>query len=158
MTTSTATTPPNTTRDNSPLGQLLAAFQYLQDQNLQLASHLSTTLGIGPTDLRVMLLINATPGLSPKTLATRLDHTTGAITALVDRLENAGHLQRHKHPTDRRSQTLHLTTTGTAVVHQLRDIYANAFTGIFSDTEMTNTAHALTTLGHALHNHLPTNN
>ena len=39
----------------------------------------------------------------------RLDVTTGAITALVDRLAERGHLVREPHPADRRRLEIHVT-------------------------------------------------
>ncbi len=41
-------------------------------------------------------------GLGPSELARRLQMTTGAVTALVDRLEASGHALRSRHPSDRR--------------------------------------------------------
>lgn len=140
---------------DSNLIELLAAFQFLQSQNLQLATHLSNTMQIGPTDLRVMLIIHSNTIVTPKDLAIRLDHTTGSITALVDRLEKAGHLERRRHPTDRRSQTLHLTATGTQAVRELRDVYATAFDGLFTGNDLTAATQNLRTLGNALTPYLP---
>ena len=41
-------------------------------------------------------------GLGPSELARRLQLSTGAVTALVDRLEASGHAARAAHPSDRR--------------------------------------------------------
>ncbi len=48
--------------------------------------------------------------LTPGQLAERLDLTSGAVTALIDRLECAGWVSRTPHPSDRRSHVLTLTT------------------------------------------------
>ncbi len=40
--------------------------------------------------------------VTPADLARHLGVSTASMTALLDRLEKAGHLQRHRHPTDRR--------------------------------------------------------
>jgi DNA-binding MarR family transcriptional regulator len=47
--------------------------------------------------------IQATGGLTPGQLGDRLALTSGAVTALVDRLERLGWVKRIPHPTDRRS-------------------------------------------------------
>lgn len=44
--------------------------------------------------------------LTPTQLADRLGLSTGTVTALLDRLEHAGHLERHPNPQDRRSLLL----------------------------------------------------
>lgn len=50
-------------------------------------------------------------GLTPGQLSARLQLSTGGTTALVQRLQRAGHLVRDKHPRDRRSVILRLTPT-----------------------------------------------
>ncbi|MEI8080033.1 MAG: MarR family transcriptional regulator, partial [bacterium] len=46
--------------------------------------------------------LDADGSLGPSELARRLQLTTGAVTALVDRLEASGHVARAPHPSDRR--------------------------------------------------------
>ena len=48
-------------------------------------------------------------GIGPSELARRLHMTTGAVTALTDRLADNGHLVRAAHPTDRRRVLLERT-------------------------------------------------
>jgi DNA-binding MarR family transcriptional regulator len=47
--------------------------------------------------------------LGPTELAHRLHLRTGAVTALLDRLEQRGHVVREPHPSDRRRLKVHLT-------------------------------------------------
>jgi DNA-binding MarR family transcriptional regulator len=47
--------------------------------------------------------------LGPTELAHRLHLQTGAVTALLDRLEQRGHVVREPHPSDRRKLLVHLT-------------------------------------------------
>jgi DNA-binding MarR family transcriptional regulator len=57
------------------------------------------------------------PGrLGPGELSTLLGISTGSGTELVDRLERAGHLLRHRHPQDRRRLVLHATDSATGHV------------------------------------------
>lgn len=47
--------------------------------------------------------------LTPGQLSTKLHFTTGGITALLIRLQRAGHVTREPHPRDKRRALLHLT-------------------------------------------------
>jgi DNA-binding MarR family transcriptional regulator len=129
---------------------LLAAFQFLQGRNMRMASGLSTRLGIGPADLRVLLYLSRMPDATPKEVALQLDQTSGSVTALLDRLERSGHLVRSAHPTDRRSILLRLTDSGEGVVRAVRGSYRDAFAGIFPPDEVAHAADVLRTLGAAL--------
>lgn len=57
--------------------------------------------------------------LTPSQLADRLDLTSGAVTALVDRLERLGWVRREPHPTDRRSLVIRTATPPSAAALQL---------------------------------------
>ncbi len=46
--------------------------------------------------------MDADGSIGPSELARRLQMTSGAMTALVDRLEASGHVVRERHPADRR--------------------------------------------------------
>ena len=59
-------------------------------------------MGIAPNDLLALEHLFAEGPLGPAEIAARLGMTTPAVTALVDRLERAGHVARRPHPTDRR--------------------------------------------------------
>ena len=63
-----------------------------------------------PTDLHALLAImradSAGDPLTPGVLSARLGLSTGATTALVDRLERAGHVRRGRESADRRRITL----------------------------------------------------
>ena len=130
--------------------ELLAAYQYLQAQNIRMASALSSRLGVGPSDLRVLLYVHRSPDATPKEIAARLEQTSGSVTALLDRLERSGHLLRAPHPTDRRSLILSLTDPGREAVAAVRAAYRDAFAGLFPDDEVDRVADVLRSLGSAL--------
>jgi DNA-binding MarR family transcriptional regulator len=48
-------------------------------------------------------------GLTATDLGQRLGLSSGGVTVLVDRLERAGHVERHPHPRDRRKRLLSIT-------------------------------------------------
>ncbi len=62
----------------------------------------SRAVGISVPEMLALEHLGAGGGLGPSDLARRLQMTTGAVTALVDRLEASGHAARAPHPSDRR--------------------------------------------------------
>lgn len=56
-------------------------------------------------------VMTADTPLGPAELSARLGISTGSATELVDRLERAGHLQRHRDSLDRRRVALHVSPT-----------------------------------------------
>src|ERR671916_1005720 len=78
---------------------------------LQHAAAMARRMGLGVTDLHALEHLSREE-LTPKELGERLFVSPGAITALVDRLEKAGHLERVANPKDRRSSLLRTTPSG----------------------------------------------
>ncbi|GAA4266589.1 MarR family winged helix-turn-helix transcriptional regulator [Frondihabitans peucedani] len=136
--------------DEADLLDLLSAYQYLQAQSLRMSTRISEVLDLSPTDVRALVYLLRAQDPTPKDLATFLHHTTGSITAMVDRLERSGHLSRRPHPSDRRSQTLHLTDTGIKAVGYIRTTYQDAFNGAFVGPAIQTAASTLKTLADAL--------
>src|SRR6266852_2745880 len=73
-------------------------------------------LGLGPTDHKCLDLLRERGAMTGSDLAAITDLTTGAITGVVARLEQAGYLQREPDPHDRRQQIL------APVLERMRDI------------------------------------
>lgn len=67
------------------------------------------------TDLAALNVISLAEGrgesMTPSKLARSLSMSAAAMTALVDRLVKAGHLERHPDPNDRRRTHLRVTRT-----------------------------------------------
>jgi DNA-binding MarR family transcriptional regulator len=59
-------------------------------------------VGVSVPELLALQNLDTDGGLGPSELARRLQLSTGAVTALVDRLEASGHATRAAHPSDRR--------------------------------------------------------
>ena len=78
---------------------------------LQHAAAMARRMGLGLTDLHALEHLSREE-LTPKQLGERLFVSPGAITALLDRLENVGHLERVANPKDRRSSLLQTTRSG----------------------------------------------
>jgi len=68
----------------------------------RLMGALAREVGISVPELRALEYLDADGSVGPTEMARRLQMTSGAITALVDRLEESGHVVRERHPADRR--------------------------------------------------------
>ncbi len=87
--------------------ELSWALREVQRAQTDVDRHLERLLGLRPIDYQALNhVMTAGEPLGPAELSARLTISTGSGTELVDRLEAAGHLERHLHPTDRRRRTL----------------------------------------------------
>jgi DNA-binding MarR family transcriptional regulator len=59
-------------------------------------------LGVNVTDMKCLDIMTVKGSASPSELAEHTGLSTGATTAMLDRLENAKLIERRPHPTDRR--------------------------------------------------------
>ncbi len=79
----------------------------MQRASAEASQELARRLGIGPTDAAAMNhLFAAAEPLGPVELGHLLGIRSASATALVDRLEQSGHLRRQAHPADRRRVAL----------------------------------------------------
>jgi DNA-binding MarR family transcriptional regulator len=70
---------------------------------------MAETIGINRTDARCIDLIDQAGGMTAGELATAAGLTTGAVTAVIDRLETAGVARRVPDPGDRRRVRIEAT-------------------------------------------------
>jgi DNA-binding MarR family transcriptional regulator len=85
--------------------------QLLNRRDLAATRHraaVSRRLGLSETEMLAVAHLAQHGRLTPSALAELLDLSSGGVTALVQRLELAGHVERTRHPTDRRSVQLEL--------------------------------------------------
>ena len=97
-----------------PARRLAQAVYRLHKASRRINDEFAATLGIPPADFTAFLVIAAGEQLTPKQLGEELALSTGAITAMLDRLESDGLIQRAPNPTDRRSVLLEVTAQGMA--------------------------------------------
>jgi DNA-binding MarR family transcriptional regulator len=64
---------------------------------------LGRLLGLSESDVLALQHLAREGRMTPSALGTRLHLTSGGTTALLQRLERGGHIERHPHPSDRRS-------------------------------------------------------
>lgn len=107
--------------------------------------------GIGAIESVVLsLLSEAGQPLTPHQIGSRMLLSSGTVTAILDRLERAGHIRRTQHPTDRRSRLIVLTPAGRRVLqysnNHLRAVLSSATDGPLGVEVL----HALRRISHLL--------
>jgi DNA-binding MarR family transcriptional regulator len=121
----------------SRVAGLAQTLHRLEEAHRRFRAHIAQDAALPATELAALLLIADTPGISPSALASGLGVTTGAVTALLDRLENTGHTARTPNRTDRRSLQIHLTETGHTTLTVIRDAYRTALLDADTDSALT---------------------
>ena len=76
------------------------------------AAAVAKRMGMGASELAALEHLEAAGPMTPGQLGGRLSMSPGAVTALVDRLEKRGHVERLPNPEDRRSALLRQTEKG----------------------------------------------
>jgi DNA-binding MarR family transcriptional regulator len=109
-------------------GDMVRRLLYRRD--VALARHRATlarSLGLTDVEMLVLIHLSEQDALAPSQIARLLDLSSGGATAMVQRLERAGHVTRKPHPTDRRS-TLIVLSERTA--DRLADAQASFIEGL----------------------------
>ena len=96
------------------LGYQLAQARIVTDALF--ADHVGVPFGLRPVEFTVLTLIAENPGGSLARIARALAVTAPNVTVLIDRLEAKGWIERAQSSKDRRSQVLHTTPSGAALV------------------------------------------
>lgn len=104
--------------------ELLAAFGAVVRAEKGLVGQISTRAGIHETGLRALTLIDDTGYSTATELAGYLGLTSGAVTNMVDRLTDAGLVERRPNPSDRRGSLIMLSPAGEGVIADARERYA----------------------------------
>ncbi|GAB4480532.1 MAG: MarR family transcriptional regulator [Erythrobacter tepidarius] len=78
------------------------------------------SLGLTGPQARLLLALERSPNANQAFYAERLEIEPITLTRIVDRLEEAGWVERQADPTDRRARILHLTDKSRGIVARLR--------------------------------------
>lgn len=117
-----------------PLGFLLVRIAEAVDR-LFLAA--LADLGLKPRHLRLLVLVDRTPGLSQRELARQLGVDAGNLIALLDALEGEGLLRRARDDADRRQRRVTLTDEGrerlAAAIRATERVEARVFADLSAD-------------------------
>lgn len=101
----------------------LVGLRALSDAMDRMHGAIEDEMDMNITDLRALRLLiedeQRGASVSPHDLARHLRITTASTSKLVDRLESAGHVERHPHPSDRRARVIRLTD------HSRRSFFAH---------------------------------
>lgn len=92
----------------------------------RMRTRIARSIGLAVADLTALLVISDARQITPTELATELGHTSGTITALIDRLTAAGQVARIPKEGDRRSVLVVLTSEGDDTVVSVWQQYARA--------------------------------
>jgi DNA-binding MarR family transcriptional regulator len=84
---------------------------------------LSAFMGTNRTDGRCLGIIDRYKSVSAGQLANESGLTTGAVTAVIDRLEAAGYVRRFRDPVDRRKVWIECTDESRAIASEIFGFY-----------------------------------
>jgi DNA-binding MarR family transcriptional regulator len=95
---------------------------------------LAVGMGVTRAQWKVLFKLTRRPGLRQVELADMLDLEPITLCRIVDRLEEAGLVERTRDPEDRRAWRLHVTAKAQPLIDKLQavgaDLVAQAFAGI----------------------------
>lgn len=90
--------------------------------------------------------VGETGGMAPGELARCLNYNPGALTRLLDKLEQLGYLRRVPDPADRRALQLELTDAGNTVYARILTASNTAADRVFADVDGADRQHLYATL------------
>jgi DNA-binding MarR family transcriptional regulator len=102
--------------DPADFRPLMAAVRALYAATDRFDARVADRLGVDRSALRAINAMEAGP-VTPSDLARDLSLTSGSVTALIDRLDRAGHLERLADPADRRRRAVALAAPARAAAH-----------------------------------------
>ncbi|PPF79521.1 hypothetical protein C5B96_12445 [Subtercola sp. Z020] len=133
----------------SAVRQFLAALHELDTEHRRLKSSFARHLGLAQTDYYALMFIAEAQTVTPKQLAASLNFTTGATTAMIDRIEKLGLVHRIPNPDDRRSVYLELTAAGIEASTWVTDRYLEMARAALTLDSTTTPEHKIDVLAHA---------
>jgi len=120
----------------SHISEVMAALGRVREAERALADASQRYMQLNETDMRALhfLIVAEDRGIvaTPSAIAAHLGISAASTTKLLDRLEKAGHVARHAHPTDRRALVITIAAhtrqaaKNTVGARQARRFYAAA--------------------------------
>ncbi|GGC79389.1 MarR family transcriptional regulator [Tersicoccus solisilvae] len=99
--------------DIAQIDRLMKAMGRLSDVERRMGEEAQRYMRLNETDMRALyfLIVAANRGadVTPSMLSRHLGIASASTTKMLDRLEAAGHVTRHRHPTDRRSVAIRIS-------------------------------------------------
>lgn len=131
----------------------MQAFGAAQMRAETLMKIVATDHGIGVSDLRALYFVHGGTDVTPRELAAYLELSSGSVTSLVDRMTDAGFLDRAAHPSDRRSSVLVIAPAGVTLIEGEIRYYFEVFDGLASRPELAVVTAALAELAQSMTRH-----
>ena len=91
------------------VGDVIARYRSATNRDAAFDKLAATRLGVSVTDLHCLNIVESRHGLTAGELAVESGLTTGAVTAVIDRLERAGFARRVRDEHDRRKVKVEVT-------------------------------------------------
>jgi DNA-binding MarR family transcriptional regulator len=91
------------------VGEVVARYRTATNRDVAFDKLAAGRLGVSVTDLHCLNIVESRNGLTAGELAVESGLTTGAVTAVVDRLERAGYARRVRDEHDRRKVKVEVT-------------------------------------------------
>jgi DNA-binding MarR family transcriptional regulator len=91
------------------VGEVIARYRAATNRDVAFDKLAAARLGVSVTDLHCLNIVESRHGLTAGELAVESGLTTGAVTAVVDRLERAGYARRVRGEQDRRKVKVEVT-------------------------------------------------
>jgi DNA-binding MarR family transcriptional regulator len=91
---------------------------YLQTEARRIAREQSARVGISPTQLNVLQLLDEIGELSLSELSRKIAAQNSTVTGIVDRMVQAGLVEREQSDTDRRVWRIRMTEKGAAIARR----------------------------------------
>ena len=91
------------------VGDVIARYRTATNRDVAFDKLAATQLGVSVTDLHCLNIVESRHGLTAGELAVESGLTTGAVTAVIDRLERAGYARRVRDERDRRKVKVEVT-------------------------------------------------
>lgn len=102
-------------RPSGPAEDLLRELRTLTGDVERYVGHMSHVHHMHRTDLSAISMVMDGDGASPKEISAALRLSPSATSAMLDRLERAGHVERRRSETDRRGVEVQVTDSARAV-------------------------------------------
>jgi DNA-binding MarR family transcriptional regulator len=93
----------------SLVAELITRYRTASNRDAALDKLAAARLGVSLTDLQCLNIVESRKGVTAGELATESGLTTGAVTAVIDRLERAGFARRVRDEHDRRKVKVEVT-------------------------------------------------
>lgn len=136
--------------DARSVEHLALTLRRLDEAHRRYRVHAAKIIDVGATELTALVAIGDDPGITPSALARELALSSGATTAVIDRLERSGHIYRADNPADRRSLHLLLTNEGKSALQALATAYRYLLSTTGTDATITDALPQLDSITYAL--------